>query len=841
MISISRREQVAQIRGKPIYSISEVALIPLSSQSDAEQAITRARQSQQRHIKTGEIGEDFQSDSESSEDDREDNISLTEEPSAPSSPPNERSDTPEGPHKRKTSIAEDVIQRRGLYGRFAQKWFSRGGWAADSRQRQGMSSEEDLSRAQELRQNPAAAVEHEKEHEKHVENLEPFGEHRHDAVAQDPPLEIADTAKAQAKETRIPMLPKVLTVSKMFFSSKSFYFAYDYDLSRSLVNQPDTPSSSPLHRTFDHLVRLSVINHSTYSLTINFSQFFWNRHLVSPFVDAGQNAFVLPLIQGFIGQRAFTVNTSPDSEPDTVSRSVSKASEVIEVQTDPDLILPPSQQSTAAPTATEEPPQGGEAKSFLLTLVSRRSVKRAGVRYLRRGIDEEGSVANSVETEQILSVVDWDTDNDSKVYSFVQYRGSIPLFFSQSPYSLKPVPVFYGSEETNAAAFRLHFQHLAARYGNVQVASLVEKKGAEATIGALYEKYAQLLNDQGGIDGRGTKLNFEWFDFHGRCKGMHFENVSMLFDTIGPTLNGYGWTVSQGEQITQAQGGVLRTNCMDCLDRTNVVQSACGRNMLEAQLKEEGVNLDLQNDPRTSWFNSVWADNGDAISRQYAGTAALKGDFTRTRKRNIQGALTDFGLTLSRYYNNIVNDYFAQAVIDYILGRADESIFVDFEADMKGQDYAVDLRKVRQNAIDTCAKICVEENEDLLAGLALSCPAQPNTLRSLPFEECVLLLTKQALYFCRMDWATEKVRKFERIELECIEAIARGTYITSTLASRDVDEKKNVGFVIRINTKGKDLTRVNTRSMSLAGDLDGPSKKKTKNKYVSSLSLNLFS
>lgn len=33
------------------------------------------------------------------------------------------------------------------------------------------------------------------------------------------------------------------------------------------------------------------------------------------------------------------------------------------------------------------------------TIISRRSVHRAGVRYLRRGIDEKGHVANFVETE----------------------------------------------------------------------------------------------------------------------------------------------------------------------------------------------------------------------------------------------------------------------------------------------------------------------------------------------------------------------------------------------------------------------------------------------------------
>jgi len=218
----------------------------------------RARESQQRHAQTEEIGEDFQSDSELSEDEREDNISLPEEPSAPSSPPNERSDAPLNPLARKTSIAEDVIHKKGLYGRFAQKWFSRGGWTTDSRRTQGMSSEEDLNRMRELQQNPTAAVEQDKEHEKHVANLESFGEHKRDEIVEEPPQEIVETAKVQAEETRITMLPKVLTVTKMFFSSKSFYFAYDYDLSRSLLNQPNASSTSPLHRTFDPLVSYST-------------------------------------------------------------------------------------------------------------------------------------------------------------------------------------------------------------------------------------------------------------------------------------------------------------------------------------------------------------------------------------------------------------------------------------------------------------------------------------------------------------------------------------------------------------------------------------------------------
>jgi len=266
---------------------------------------------------------------------------------------------------------------------------------------------------------------------------------------------------------------------------------------------------------------------------------------------------------------------------------------------------------------------------------------------------------------------------------------------------------------------------------------------------------------------------------------------------------------------------------MDCLDRTNVVQSACAGMALENQLATHSISIDLQTDPSTAWFNTLWADNGDAISKQYAGTAALKGDFTRTRRRNIGGALTDLGLTLSRYYNNIVNDYFAQALIDYLLGRATDGIFSEFEADMKAQDYFVDLRKVRQAAIERCASIVIEnENEDLIAGWTLSCPSEPNTLRSGTFEEAVLLLTEYALYFCRLDWGTEKVCEFERVGLEALEAIWRGVYITSTLAARHMDEDRNVGFLIKYKTDpGKELVRVNTRSLDSKKD-DGKGKQK---------------
>lgn len=296
---------------------------------------------------------------------------------------------------------------------------------------------------------------------------------------------------------------------------------------------------------------------------------------------------------------------------------------------------------------------------------------------------------------------------------------------------------------------------------------------------------------------------------------MHFEKVSVLLDTLAPFTKATGWTEISDAKLQHKQSGIVRTNCMDCLDRTNVVQSACARTALEAQLSAGSYNIDLQNDPSTSWFNTLWADNGDAISRQYAGTAALKGDFTRTRKRQITGALTDFGLTLTRYYNNIVNDYFTQALIDYLLGKATDSIFAEFEADMKSSDYFIDMRKVRQQAIDRSAGIVIEDHEeDLVHGWTLSVPTAANVVKTTTFEEAVLLLTNKALYFCRLDWGTEKVREFERIRLENVQGIMRGVYITSTLAQRHTESDKNVGFVVRYKPEtGGKLVRRNTRTL----------------------------
>ena len=479
-------------------------------------------------------------------------------------------------------------------------------------------------------------------------------------------------------------------------------------------------------------------------------------------------------MQGFVGQRTFSLKNKPHPIADTVgpttrsSKAVAEvAREAVSIVNDPDL---------------------------LITLVSRRSIKRPGLRYLRRGVEEEGHTANSVETEQILSKASWAPTE--KVYSFTQLRGSIPLFFSQSPYSFKPVPVLQHSTEVNQSAFKRHFENITGRYGRIQIVLLVDKSGGEKAIGEKYEAFTQQANKADGVSGK--KLCFEWFDFHDICRGMKFENVSLLMNTLGGKINEFGTTVERNGKIESKQCGIIRSNCMDCLDRTNVVQSAIGQKVLEQQL-QEGYEVDLRIDKSTQWFNTLWADNGDAISKQYSSTAALKGDFTRTRQRNYRGAINDFGLTLSRYYNNIVNDYFSQAAIDYLLGNVTAQVFEDFEVNLMSRDPSMSIEKVRENAINTSSKIVIEDSrEDLVGGWALLSPRESNTVKMLPLEEVVLLVTDAALYKVCFDWSNEKVSSFERVDLRSITSIMKGAYITSVLTSAQANEARNG----RVSTSG---------------------------------------
>nr|XP_043607637.1 phosphoinositide phosphatase SAC6-like [Erigeron canadensis] len=303
-----------------------------------------------------------------------------------------------------------------------------------------------------------------------------------------------------------------------------------------------------------------------------------------------------------------------------------------------------------------------------VTLIARRCTRRNGTRMWRRGADADGYVANFVESEQIIQL-------KGHTASFVQVRGSIPLIWDQIvDLSYKPMFEILKSENAPRVAER-HFLDLRKKYGNILAIDLVNTRGDE---GRLSEKFATSVQNILNND-----MRYFHFDFHKICGHVHFERLNILYDQIEDFLikNRYYMLNDKGEKV-ETQIGIVRTNCVDCLDRTNVTQSMIGRKMLEFQLQRLGLfdaDESISTHPNfDDCFKILWADHGDDISIQYSGTPALKGDFVRFGRRTIRGILKDGWNALLRYYLNNFVDGTKQDSIDLVHGH----YIVSFNRDM---------------------------------------------------------------------------------------------------------------------------------------------------------------
>jgi hypothetical protein len=89
-----------------------------------------------------------------------------------------------------------------------------------------------------------------------------------------------------------------------------------------------------------------------------------------------------------------------------------------------------------------------------------------------------------------------------------------------------------------------------------------------------------------------------------------------------PLLENYKPQYSEDGSVI-LQNGIARTNCVDCLDRTNVAQYGIGRIALGFQLYAMGYVGDPlipTNSDLCRSFEEMYDEHGDTIAWQYAGS-----------------------------------------------------------------------------------------------------------------------------------------------------------------------------------------------------------------------------
>ncbi|KAI0560955.1 hypothetical protein FGB62_95g096 [Gracilaria domingensis] len=320
----------------------------------------------------------------------------------------------------------------------------------------------------------------------------------------------------------------------------------------------------------------------------------------------------------------------------------------------------------------QTPALAAGSAEFTTTLISRRSRHRAGTRYITRGADALGNVANFVETEQLV----WAEETSHVYTSFSLIRGSVPVFWRQDNGIAKPSPELDATLLASRSAFTEHFDTLKHMYGRVCSVSLVDLNGSESVLAEAFERQMDLYLRAYGKE-KSPKLVA--FDFHKHCAGKEYERgLAILLGKIRQDIDSYGFYESDHDlHELQSQDGVFRVNCVDCLDRTNVVQSLIAHEVLSMQIRRvfsrelktsNNVALRLYSESEDR-FKHLWGDNADAISKQYSGTGALKTDFTRTGKRSTTGVIGDGVKSVMRmYYKNFVDES-RQEVIDILCGN----------------------------------------------------------------------------------------------------------------------------------------------------------------------------
>lgn len=376
-------------------------------------------------------------------------------------------------------------------------------------------------------------------------------------------------------------------------------------------------------------------------------------------------------------------------------------------------------------------------RDFSVTLISRRSRHFAGTRYLKRGVNDKGRVANDVETEQI--VLDEDAGSwKGKMSSVLQMRGSIPLFWSQEASRLSPKPdIILQRYDPTYEATRLHFEDLAERYGNpiivLNLIKTVEKRPREMMLRREFANAVTYLNE---IFSEEKHLKFIHWDFHKFAKTKSANVLGVLSVVASAALDMTGFYYSgkppvvkkratqqnrtssirdasisdlrassgglarnrsyseklsslfarerdtdSGQHIRKDsfngteprfQSGVLRTNCIDCLDRTNVAQYAYGLEALGRQLQAMEMSDEPKVDPDSSIavaLMEMYQGMGDALAQQYGGSAAHNTVFPdKQGKWKATTQSREFLKSIKRYYSNAYTDGEKQDAINLFLG-----------------------------------------------------------------------------------------------------------------------------------------------------------------------------
>lgn len=403
--------------------------------------------------------------------------------------------------------------------------------------------------------------------------------------------------------------------------TRSFYFSYSYDITRTLQ--------------YNIIRQRNALNQGIQQPGHAYDDMFvWNHHLLSPAVKHLKNAFdwCLPIIHGFIDQSSLDVF----------------------------------------------------GRTIYITIIGRRSRFFAGARFLKRGANDLGYVANDVETEQIVSEMLTTSFHapgpkmfsNPSYTSYVHHRGSIPLYWTQDNSGVSPKPdIDVNITDPFYQPAAMHFDNLFKRYGcPVYVLNLIKSRERTPRESKLLTEFQSALAYLNQFLPDDKKIQYKAFDMSRAAKTRGGDVIGTL-EVIAEEImqqTGFFHNGDSEDGLSQVQNGVARTNCIDCLDRTNAAQFVIGKRALGHQLRALGVipTADMEYDSdAVNVFTHMFHDHGDTIAIQYGGSHLVNTMATYRKINHWHSQSRDMVESFKRYYHNSFLDSQRQEAYNLFLGN----------------------------------------------------------------------------------------------------------------------------------------------------------------------------
>ncbi|EGW30612.1 uncharacterized protein SPAPADRAFT_73292 [Spathaspora passalidarum NRRL Y-27907] len=414
---------------------------------------------------------------------------------------------------------------------------------------------------------------------------------------------------------------RLLSIFKYLDLSKTFYFSYAYDITNSLqtnfMRNKQAYTENDLFNSFDHNER-----------------FVWNNLLLKPIIENNHEIttyeWFQPIIHGFIDQANISIY----------------------------------------------------GRKLYITIIARRSHHFAGARFLKRGVNDTGNVANEIETEQIVSDMLTSSFHDCKYgfynnpryTSFVQHRGSIPLYWTQDLNKLPKPPIEINLIDPYYQSSAKHFNNLFHRYGSpIIILNLIKQKERQPRESKLNVHFMNCIRYLDQFLPEEHKLQYYSFDMSKHSK-KNLDVITPLQRIAQKSISQIGFFHNGVDlQTTKLQHGIIRTNCIDCLDRTNAAQFIICKEALVYQLQALKIipphkTLDYDSD-LINILTEIFHDHGDTIAIQYGGSNLVNTMDSYRRINQWSSHTRDMLNSIKRMYSNSFMDQIRQDAINLFLGN----------------------------------------------------------------------------------------------------------------------------------------------------------------------------